>query len=198
MSSEWPGVGIASILSPPVSNEVVITGRSSSSSCSMWSAWECVRSTWVGLRPCVDTKWSSGAIGAPESTKTAAPPRPSPTTKAFERNRGCMLRERSTGGRLASGNEATGGDHAGLVGTSDDDSEGEDLDPAEPGRESRRDARLLLRGAAAPAPECQARHRRRRDGEEAARAPVHLDAAAGREARRTGPRRGQGEPRGSR
>ena len=26
-----------------------------------------------------------GVIGAPESTKTAAPPRPSPTTKAFER-----------------------------------------------------------------------------------------------------------------
>src|SRR3954468_7434249 len=97
-----------------------------------------------------------------------------------------MLRESSTGGRLAIANDLIGRTHAGLDGTSDDDPEGEDLEPVEPGRESRRDARLLLRGAAAPAPERQARHRRRRDRQEAARAAVHLDAAAGREARRAG------------
>src|SRR5439155_13052042 len=109
-----------------------------------------------------------------------------------------MLLERSTGGRLAIANEAIGRTDAGLDGTSDDDPEGEDFGPAEPGREPRRNARLLVRGAAAPAPERQARHRRRRDGEEAARAAVHVDAAAGREARRPGARRDQGQPRGSR
>ena len=65
-------------------------------------------------------------------------------------------------------------------------------------REPGRDARLLLRGAAAPAPERQARDRRRRDREEAARDPVQLDAAAGRQARRPGEGGAQGEPRGSR
>src|SRR5689334_21076222 len=109
-----------------------------------------------------------------------------------------MLLERSTGGRLAIANEEIGRTYAGLDGTSDDDPEGEDLRPAGPGREPRRDARLLVRGAAAPAPERQARDRGCRHGEEAARDPVHLDAAAGREARRPGARRGEGQPRGSR
>src|SRR5947199_9956470 len=109
-----------------------------------------------------------------------------------------MLLERIPVGRLAIANEAIGRTDAGLDGTSDDDPEGEDLEPAQPGREPRRDARLLLRGAAAPAPERQARHRRRRDREEAPRAAVHVDAAAGREARRAGARRREGEPRGPR
>src|SRR5690242_15567558 len=109
-----------------------------------------------------------------------------------------MLLESSTGGRLATATKATGRTHAGLDGTGDDDPEGEDLEPLEQGRESRRDARLLLRGAAAPAPERQAWHRRRHHGQEAARAAVHLDAAAGREARRPGARRAEGEPRGPR
>src|SRR5689334_1886380 len=105
-----------------------------------------------------------------------------------------MLLESSTGGRLATVNTAIGRTHAGLDGTGDDDPEGEDLQPAEPGRESRRDARLLVRGAAAPAPERQARDRGRGDRQEAARAAVHVDAAAGGEARRAGARRGGGKP----
>ncbi len=52
--------------------------------------------------------------------------------------------------------------------------------------------------AAAAAPERQARDRRRRDREEAARDPVHLDAAAGRQARRPGQGSAEGEPRGPR
>src|SRR5581483_9105197 len=70
----------------------------------------------VGWRPCVDTNWRSGAIGAPESTKTAAPPRASPTTNAFERYLGCMLLERSTGGTLPSANPEIGGHMPGLTG----------------------------------------------------------------------------------
>ena len=93
---------------------------------------------------------------------------------------------------------STGGRHARPVGAHDDDHQGEVLEASQQGREPRRDARLQLRGAAAPAPEREARDRRRHDREEAPRDPVHLDAAAGREARRPGEGGDAGEPRGPR
>ena len=57
----------------------VTTGSPSSPSCATWSPWECVRSTWVGVRPCSRAKACNGSSGPPESTKTAVPPGSSPT-----------------------------------------------------------------------------------------------------------------------
>ncbi len=85
----------------------------------------------------------------------------------------------------------------GLIGRTHHDRQGEVLEAARSRRESRRDARLLLRGAAPPAPERQAWHRRRGDREEAARDAVQHDAAAGRQARRPGEAGAAGESRGS-
>src|SRR5471030_395655 len=81
-------------------------------------------------------------------------------------------------------------------GTRYNDRQGEVLQGARPRREPERDARLLVRGAAPSAPEREARHRRRGHRQEAARAAVHVDAAAGREARRAGSRCAGGQPRG--
>ena len=98
-------------------------------------------------------------------------------------------------GRYASGTNSPGGHMAGLISRTTMIVEGEVFEAAEQGREPERDARLLVRGAAAPAPERQARDRRRRDIEEAPRNAVHLDAAAGRQARRPGQAGACGEPR---
>src|SRR5207253_11308744 len=97
-----------------------------------------------------------------------------------------MLLETSTRARLDE-QTRTGRTHARPDGTGVHDYQGEVLEAPRSRREPVRDARLLLRRAAAPAPERQAWHRRRGDREEAAGAPVHVDAAAGGKARRPTP-----------
>src|SRR5262245_2949682 len=72
------------------------------------------------------------------------------------------------------------------------------LEASRPRRESRGDSRLLVREAARAAPERQARHRRRGDGEEAAGAPGAAATAEPGEARLPGPRRTCGGSRGPR
>ena len=55
MSSEWPGVGIASTAARPSRARPVddrdAVASASSSLPTMWSAWACVRSTCVGVSP---------------------------------------------------------------------------------------------------------------------------------------------------
>src|SRR5262245_18288204 len=143
----------------------------------------CVRRTATGVRPCWLMKVRSGVSGAPESTKTAVPPRLSPTTYAFERYHGYKLLRISTGGRVPR-QTRSGTTHAKPHGTHDNDPQGEMEQASRPRGGPNRDARLLVRGAAPAAPERQARDRRRHHGQEAARASVHLDAEAVREARR--------------
>src|SRR6266702_3628484 len=98
-----------------------------------------------------------------------------------------MLRWSSMPARLTVPTRTRRRTHAGPDGTGVHDHQGEVLEAPRPRREPVRDPRLLVRGAAPPAPEREARDRGRRDREEAARAAVHLDAAAGRQARRPGP-----------
>src|SRR6476646_5933358 len=72
------------------------------------------------------------------------------------------------------------------------------LEAARPRRGSRRDPGLLLREAARAAAERQARDRRRRHGQEAARASGDAAAAEPGQARRAGARGAGGRPRGPR
>ena len=197
MSSEWPGVGIASICSPSISNDESTTGRSSSSSCSTWSAWACVRSTASGRSPCCATNCSSGVerrSGVDENRRSAAlvaddvGVREPLGMHALADQHGARLPRQSCSGRA----------HARPHESHDDDRQGEVEQASRPRRGSGRDARLLVRGAAPAAPERQARHRRPDDREEAARAAVHVDAEAVGQARRPGTRRAEGRPRGSR
>src|SRR5262249_14939557 len=67
----------------------------------MWSKCECVRSSATGRAPHSSTAATSGAMSAPESTKTAGPPSSNATTYAFDIQSGCILRAISTSGRLA-------------------------------------------------------------------------------------------------
>ncbi len=75
---------------------------------------------------------------------------------------------------------------AGLMSRTIADRQGEVLEAAQPGGESDRDARLLVRADARAAPERQARRRRRRHCEEAARAPDAEARAERRQARDAG------------
>src|SRR5437870_11978786 len=82
--------------------------------------------------------------------------------------------------------------------TREPDREGENLEAAQPGGESDRNARLLLRAAAAAPAERQARGRRRRHLEEAAPdadGPARAERGQARDAGTAGARR---EPRGPR
>src|SRR4051812_8901064 len=79
-----------------------------------------------------------------------------------------------------------------------DGDQGEVFEGPRPGRESHRDARLLVRADAGAAPERQARRRRRRHGQEAARAPDDAARAERRQARDAGPPGARSRPRGSR
>src|SRR5436190_19240392 len=88
---------------------------------------------------------------------------------------------------------ADGRAHAACV----DGREGEDLEASRPCGETRGDAGLLLREAARAAAERQARCRRRRYLEEAARAPAEAARAERRQAGIAGARRGRRRARGS-
>src|SRR6266568_4443536 len=108
-----------------------------------------------------------------------------------------MLRSTSTVARLAC-RPATRRTNGRPDVTNHDDHQGEVLGPAEPRREPQRDARLLLREAAGVAAERQARDRRRRHGQEAARAADAAAPAERRQARDAGTPGGRREPGGPR
>ena len=180
MSSECPGVGIASTRGRRCAASPVTTG--SPSSCS-WTTWSCaVGAQDVGrgqlvllgegeqrLERCarVDEDGRATGLVADEVGVREVPGIQAPldVARADRLMASTLLREEHM---------------PGLFGRTIADHQVEVLAAARPGREPGRDARLLLRGAAAAAPERQARHRRRRDRQETARDPVHLDGAAGR------------------
>src|SRR5919201_2570213 len=78
-----------------------------------------------------------------------------------------------------------------------DDHQSQVLGAARPRRESTGNARLLVRATARVPPERQARHRRRRDGEETPPASDHAARAERRQARDAGPASRRRRPRGS-